>query len=137
MLSFLYKIKFSKIARICIKITFSLIFWCRKYRLSYTIENILQDNFSCMLKRYDLWFFEQCYFKKHEETSSNCKILLKYMILKRNNGQKLVLNIRERTFNILRGVHPHPKHPLRHATIKIVFFVTIFYYISHSEKKMF
>ena len=38
------KIKFSKIAKICFKITFSLIFYCRKYRL-YTIESIQSDNF--------------------------------------------------------------------------------------------
>ena len=84
MLSFSHKTRFSNIARVCIKIAFSLIFWCRKYRLSYTIKNIRQDNLfflflakkiSCFLvcwkdtnrryfrvsKRWKIWFFVQWY----------------------------------------------------------------------------
>ena len=38
------------------------------------------------------------------------------LLLKRNNGQK-------RALNILRGVRPHPMHPLRYATGKVLYFV--------------
>ena len=80
LISFSHKIVFLEIVRVCIKIAFSLIFWCRKY----TIENIRQDNLfflflakkiSCFLvcwkdtnrryfrvsKRWKIWFFVQWY----------------------------------------------------------------------------